>query len=199
MVNGRTTVEAGPREPGARPAGMPVRRRVTIGVVLALRGDRDPARPRRDRGRRVRRVLLGLAAGCSGLVADWFVSSLGPAIDALHAPEEFAGLVIVGIAGNAVENFNGVVFAARRQSDLAISVVIHSVNQVALLVFPILILASSMFATRLTFRLPPLYIGALGLTAIVLWQVTADGRAYLFEGLGLIAIYVIVVAFAYLA
>jgi len=91
------------------------------------------------------------------------------------------------------------VFAARRQSDLAISVVIHSVNQVALLVFPILILASSLFATHLTFRLPPLYIGSLGLTAIVLWQVTADGRAYLFEGLGLIAIYVIVVAFAYLA
>jgi Ca2+:H+ antiporter len=144
-------------------------------------------------------VLLALAAACSGLVADWFVSSLAPAIQALHIPEAFAGLVIVGIAGNAVENFTGLVFAARHQNDLAMSVVIHSVNQIALLVFPILILASSLFATHLTFRLPPMYIGALGLSAIVLWQVTADGRAYLYEGLGLIAIYVIVAVFAFLA
>jgi len=144
-------------------------------------------------------TLLALAATSSGLVADWFISSLAPAIQTLHIPEAFAGLVIVGIAGNAVENFAGLLFAARHQNDLAMSVVIHSVNQIALLVFPILILASSLFATHLTFRLPPLYIGALGLSAIVLWQVTADGRAYLYEGLGLIAIYVIVAVFAFLA
>jgi Ca2+:H+ antiporter len=143
-------------------------------------------------------VLLAAAAAASGLVADWFVSSLGPAIETLHISQAFAGLVIVGIAGNAVENFSGLVFAARHQNDLAMSVVIHSVNQIALLVFPILVLASPLLATQLTFQLPPLYIGALGLSALVLWQVTADGRAYLFEGIGLIAVYVIVAVFAFL-
>ncbi|MGZ4125213.1 MAG: hypothetical protein ACXVQU_06630, partial [Actinomycetota bacterium] len=143
-------------------------------------------------------VLLGVAAAASGLVADWFVSSLAPAIHTLHISEEFAGLVIVGIAGNAVENFSGLVFAARHQSDLAMSVVIHSVNQIALLVFPILVLASPLLSTQLTFQLPPLYIGALGLSALVLWQVTADGRAYLYEGLGLIAVYLILAVFAFL-
>jgi Ca2+:H+ antiporter len=144
-------------------------------------------------------VLLAAAAAASGLVADWFVSSLGPAIRTLHISQQFAGLVIVGIAGNAVENFSGLVFAARHQDDLAMSVVIHSVNQIALLVFPILVLASPLLSTTLTFQLPPLYIGALGLSALVLWQVTADGRAYLFEGLGLIAVYVIVAVFAFLS
>ncbi|MGZ4153050.1 MAG: hypothetical protein ACXVQ0_01060 [Actinomycetota bacterium] len=143
-------------------------------------------------------VLLGVAAAASGLVADWFVSSLAPAIHTLHISEEFTGLVIVGIAGNAVENFSGLVFAARHQSDLAMSVVIHSVNQIALLVFPILVLASPLLSTQLTFQLPPLYIGALGLSALVLWQVTADGRAYLYEGLGLIAVYLILAVFAFL-
>lgn len=143
-------------------------------------------------------ILLGAAAGASGLVADWFVSSLAPAVHTLHISEEFTGLVIVGIAGNAVENFSGLVFAARHQDDLAMSVVIHSVNQIALLVFPILVLASPLLSTQLTFQLPPLYIGALGLSAVVLWQVTADGRAYLYEGLGLVAVYVIVAVFAFL-
>ena len=78
-------------------------------------------------------------------MADWFVSALGPALVTLHIPPGFAGLVIVGIAGNAVENATGLVLAAKRQNDLAISVVINSVNQIALLVFPILILASLLF------------------------------------------------------
>jgi Ca2+:H+ antiporter len=169
---------------------------------------RDARRAERDRAERedderqpalaLSLVLLAVAAAASGLVADWFVSSLAPAIQTLHISQAFAGLVIVGIAGNAVENFSGLVFAARHQNDLAMSVVIHSVNQIALLVFPILVLASPLLATQLTFQLPPLYIGALGLSALVLWQVTADGRAYLYEGIGLIAVYVIVAVFAFL-
>jgi Ca2+:H+ antiporter len=188
---------------------------VTRYIRDARRGERE--RGERERGERERAeregavddatqpplaaslVLLGCAAAASGLVADWFVSSLGPAIQTLRISQEFAGLVIVGIAGNAVENFSGLVFVARHQNDLAISVVIHSVNQIALLVFPILVLASPLLATQLTFQLPSLYIGALGLSALVLWQVTADGRAYLYEGLGLIAVYLIVAVFAFLS
>ena len=40
------------------------------------------------------------------------------------------------------------------------------------------------------------YIGALFLTAIAVWQITGDGEAQLFEGLALIAIYVVLAAFA---
>jgi Ca2+:H+ antiporter len=144
------------------------------------------------------RLALGLlAAGglASGLVADWFVSSLGPALETLHIPEAFAGLVIVGIAGNAVENATGLVLAAKRQNDLAVSVVAESLKQIALLVFPVLILASSFFSTRLTFQLEPIYIGALVLSAIALWQIMGDGEGYTFEGLALIAVFVIVAAF----
>ena len=37
----------------------------------------------------------------------------------------------------------------------------------------------------------PVYLGALALTAIALWQVTGDGRAVLFEGLALVSLYVV--------
>ena len=37
----------------------------------------------------------------------------------------------------------------------------------------------------------PVFIGALALTAIAVWQITGDGKAVLFEGMALIALYVV--------
>ena len=78
----------------------------------------------------------------------WFfsVSALTPAIHSLHMSQEFAGLVIVAIAGNAVENVVGVQLAARNQPDFAISVILNSSLQVALALTPVLVFVSLAFA-----------------------------------------------------
>jgi Ca2+:H+ antiporter len=105
--------------------------------------------------------------------------------------------VIVAIAGNAVENVAGIALAAKGQSDLAISVVKNSVAQIAVFLFPALVLLSLFFADRLTFVLAPVYIGALALTAIAVWQITGDGEAVEFEGAALVALYGIVAVLAF--
>ena len=56
-------------------------------------------------------MLLGIGGVASAFVSDWFVNALGPAIGSLNLSEAFAGLVIVAIAGNAVENTAGIVLA----------------------------------------------------------------------------------------
>jgi Ca2+:H+ antiporter len=137
-------------------------------------------------------VLLFVAGTASAFVSDWFVAALTPAMAKLHLSDAFAGLVIVAIAGNAVENVAGVVLAAKGQSDLAVSVVKNSVAQIATFLFPVLVLVSLFFSPSLTFAMPPLLIGALVLTAVAVWQITGDGEAALFEGLALIALYVVV-------
>jgi Ca2+:H+ antiporter len=139
-------------------------------------------------------VLLMLAGSASAFVSDWFVNGLQPAISILHISQAFAGLVIVAIAGNAVENTAGLVLAFKGRSDLAISVVKNSVAQIAAFLFPLLVLISFVLATTLTFALAPVYIGALALTALALWQVTGDGEAAEFEGWALVALYVILAA-----
>jgi Ca2+:H+ antiporter len=136
-------------------------------------------------------ALLVLAGGGSAFVSDWFVDALEPAIRQLHISPAFAGLVIVAIAGNAVENAAGVSLAAKGRSDLAISVVVSSVAQIAAFLFPLLVIISLALGTHLTFALPPLYIGALAVSAITVWQVTDDGEARAFEGWALVAIYAI--------
>jgi Ca2+:H+ antiporter len=136
-------------------------------------------------------ALLILAGVGSAFVSDWFVAALAPAISVLHLSQAFAGLVIVAIAGNAVENTAGLVLAYKRRSDLAISVVKNSVAQIAAFLFPLLVLISFALPTQLTFALAPVYIGALALTALTLSQVTGDGEAAAFEGWALVALYVI--------
>ncbi len=137
-------------------------------------------------------LTLLLAGGvASAFVSEWFIAGLEPAITQLHLSQAFAGLVIVAIAGNAVENAAGLNLAYKRRSDLAISVVKNSVAQIAAFLFPLLVLVSLVLPTTLTFALAPVYIGALALAALALWQVTGDGEAAEFEGWALVALYVI--------
>jgi Ca2+:H+ antiporter len=140
--------------------------------------------------------LLAVAGVASAFVSDWFIAALNPALKSFHLSKPFAGLVIVAIAGNAVENVTGIVLAAKGKSDLAISVVKNSVAQVAAFLFPALVLVSLLFTTHLTFALAPVYVGALAVTAVAIWQITSDGEASAFEGLALIAIYVILAGIA---
>jgi Ca2+:H+ antiporter len=136
-------------------------------------------------------TLLFAGGTASAFVSDWFVNGLTPTISQLHLSQAFAGLVIVAIAGNAVENVAGIALAWKGRSDLAISVVKNSVAQIAAFLFPLLVLISFALKTTLTFSLAPVYIGALLLTTLALAQVTGDGEAAEFEGWALVALYVI--------
>lgn len=141
-------------------------------------------------------ALLALGGLGAAFISEWFIEGLEPAMVKLNISEAFAGLVVVAIAGNAIENATGVVLAAKGQSDLAVSVVKNSVAQIAVFLFPLLVLVSLLFENHLTFQLPAVWIAALALTAIIQWQVTGDGEAPAWEGVALVAFYVILGAVA---
>jgi Ca2+:H+ antiporter len=173
---------------------------IVYGVWMygSLRSDSGPP----DAGERPRvrlRTALALVvvAGLgSAFVSDWFVHALEPTIDTLHISQAFAGIVIVAIAGNAVEHVVGIYLAHRGRNDLAISVVKNSVAQIAAFLYPLLVLVSLLTASRLTFALQPVWIGALLGTTILIWQITGDGEGTRFEGAALIALYVVIATVA---
>jgi Ca2+:H+ antiporter len=140
-------------------------------------------------------VLLVLAAVGAAFVSDWFVASLRPAIAALHLSETFTGLVVVAIAGNAVENVVGVQLAARGKPDYAISVILNSPLQVALGLIPALVLLSFLPGlTPLTLVLPPLLLVSLWFAAVITAVIVFDGEYVWLEGVALIALYVMIAA-----
>jgi Ca2+:H+ antiporter len=193
VAPGSEAEEQGSGVGGAQAAGAAVSGRSHAARATSQGGSpaQDAAGPGPRLGLGPTLALLAVAGGGSAFVSDWFINGLAPAISILHISQAFAGLVIVAIAGNAVENTAGLVLAYKRRSDLAISVVKNSVAQIAAFLFPVLVLVSFALSTTLTFALAPVYIGALALTALALWQVTGDGEAAEFEGWALVALYVI--------
>jgi Ca2+:H+ antiporter len=139
-------------------------------------------------------LALAGAGTAAAFTSDWFVTALTPAIHTLHMSEEFAGLVIVAIAGNAVENVVGVQLAARNRPDFAIGVIVNSSLQVALALTPVLVIASYMFATHLTLVFPPLLALVLVIAGILGALVVNDGESTWEEGAVLVGFYVVIAA-----
>ena len=108
--------------------------------------------------------------------------------------EEFAGLVIVAIAGNAVENVVGVQLAARNKPDFAISVIVNSSLQVALALTPVLGLRLVVFTTHLTLVFPTLLALVLVIASILGALIANDGESTWQEGVVLVGFYVVIAA-----
>jgi Ca2+:H+ antiporter len=140
-------------------------------------------------------IVLAFAGVGAAFVSDWFVEALQPAMAALGISEAFAGLVIVAIAGNAIENLVGIQLAWRNQADYAVSVILNSSLQIALGLFPVLLLLSFVLGgSILTFVLSPLLVVALALATIVSAFVVFDGESIWLEGLALVGLYSIIAA-----
>jgi Ca2+:H+ antiporter len=134
-------------------------------------------------------ILIGAGIGAA-LVSDWFVTALRPAAQALGISEAFTGLVIVALAGNAVENVVGVQMAARNKPDYAVSLILNSSLQVALGLAPVLVLLCFFVGeSPMTLVLPGLMVVALCLAGILGALVVTDGESTWLEGLILIGLY----------
>lgn len=134
--------------------------------------------------------ILALAGIGAAFVSEWFVAALTPAIDLMGISEAFAGLIIVAIAGNAVENVVGIQLAAKNKPDYALQVILQSPVQVAMTVAPIVALAAPLVgAAAFTLVLSPLLLAVLFMAAIVAVLVVIDGDSTWFEGATLLVLY----------
>ena len=139
-------------------------------------------------------VLAGAGVGAA-FVSDWFVEALQPAMQSLGINETFAGLVIVAIAGNAIENLVGIQLAYRNQSDYSVSVILNSSLQIALGLFPLLVLLSFVLGGAiLSFVLTPMLLVCLALAVLVSAFIVFDGESIWLEGLALIGLYCLIAA-----
>jgi Ca2+:H+ antiporter len=139
-------------------------------------------------------TLLAAASVLAALVSDWFVHALEPAIGALHISPAFAGLVIVAIAGNAVENVVGIQLAARGQADYALSIIVNSPLQIALVLAPALVLLSFLTGTTLTLVFAPMLVVSVVITVLAVSLIVYDGESDWLEGATLVALYAIIAA-----
>ena len=197
--------------PGQPDAGHPMELSVFVSVILlvvfaasipySLGGGPGASVPEAsvEEGRRwSMRLTLGVllvAAVGAAFVSDWFVEALRPAMANLGLSEAFVGLVVVAIAGNAVENVAGIQAALKGRIDLGISLIQNSSLQVAIALTPVLVIASLFIGpTHMTLVLDPTLLVGLALAAILGALVVFDGEATWLEGLLLVGLYLIIAA-----
>lgn len=140
-------------------------------------------------------AVLSGSSVAAAFVSDWFIGALTPALSQLHISQAFAGLVIVAIAGNAVEHFVGIKLAMANRTDYALSVILQSPVQIALFLFPALVLLSSVLGgASLTLVMPSLLVAALGVGVFVGTVTVLDGESTWLEGAMLVGLYVTIAA-----
>jgi Ca2+:H+ antiporter len=140
-------------------------------------------------------AVLAVTGVLAALVSDWFVTALTPAMTALHISQTFAGLVIVAIAGNAVENFVGIQLAMKNRAEHALQVVLQSPIQIAMFVAPVVLLAAPLLgAGSFTLVLSPVLLASLLLSAVLAVFITLDGESTWYEGVVLLALYLLIAA-----
>jgi Ca2+:H+ antiporter len=170
------------------------------GLLFSLRTHRDlfnPAHAEEDHVGEVwsvRRSVIALAiAGVAvGVMSEILVGSISEASESIGLSPFFVGVIVVAIVGNAAEHWVAIYFAARDKMDLAVNIAIGSSAQIALFAAPVLVLLSFVvgpFPMSLVFN--GLELGAIFMAIFIANQVTQEGESTWFEGLQLLAVYVV--------
>lgn len=178
------------------------------GLVFSLKTHRDLFNPPHEIDEAdvhapwsVRRSVgaLALAGVAVALMSEILVGSISEAADSIGLTEFFVGAIVVATVGNAAEHWVAVLVAHKNKMDLAVNIAIGSSAQIALFVAPVLVLVSFVLGPG---PMPLVFngfeLGAFLLAVVIANHVTAEGESTWFEGVQLLAVYVVVaVAFAF--
>jgi Ca2+:H+ antiporter len=175
------------------------------GLFFSLRTHRDLFNPDYEdegtRGWSARTSVLALAVAgvLVGVMSEILVGSISEASHAVGLSEFFIGAIVVAIVGNAAEHWVAVLVAMKDKMDLAVNIAIGSSAQVALFVAPILVLASTFIGPHpLALVFNGFELGAILLAVLIANYVTQDGESTWFEGVQLLAVYLVFgIAFYY--
>ena len=142
----------------------------------------------------VARALVVMTAG-TGLIAieaELASTGLEAASTQLKLSPVFMGVVVLALVGTAADLFAAVVFARQDKMEIVFTMCIGSAIQIALVVAPVLVLASWVIGhpMNLVFG-SPLDLFAIAATAFIVRSVAADGETTWFEGLLLIGVYLL--------
>ncbi len=136
-------------------------------------------------------VLLLAATVITAIQSEVMVASIHAVAASFGLSELFIGVIIVALVGNAAEHFTAITVARKGQMDLAFHIAIGSSTQIALLVAPLLVFASYFLGPRpMDLVFYPFELLSVTLAVWAVSLVAADGESNWFEGLQLLALYV---------
>jgi Ca2+:H+ antiporter len=143
----------------------------------------------------VRRSIGTLAAAglLVALMSNILVGSIEHASRDIGLSQFFVGAFVVAIVGNAAEHYVAVVVAAKDKMGLAVNIAVGSGAQIGLFVAPVLVLLSfALGPSPMALVFNAYEIAALLAAGLITTVLVSDGESTWFEGIQLIALYVVI-------
>ena len=136
-------------------------------------------------------AVLFIATLAVAYISERLVHTFEYVGETLGWSELFIGVIIVAIVGNAAEHASAIVMAFKNKMDIAVEIAIGSTLQVAMFVLPVLVL----FLFSLNTTMPLLFswqeLIAMVSSVLLMVVISNDGESNWFEGLTLLAAYLI--------
>jgi Ca2+:H+ antiporter len=156
--------------------------------------------------------MLCVASVGIALLSELLVGSTDAMARKLGWNHTFVGIILLAVIGNAAEHSTAVLLARKNDMDTAMTITYQSSLQIALFVTPVLVLLSTVLvgsglvhppgsghAKALNLVFSPMEVVAVVLTVGIVVLLGMDGQTNWFEGVMLLALYVILgLAFFYM-
>jgi len=165
-------------------------------LVYTLITHRDvfaPDEPRDTEGAWPMAASIGVLVGATVLIAmeaEAVSAALEATAASLGLSYIFVGVFVLALIGTASDLVSAAWFAKRGKIGLALNICVGSSIQVALVVAPVLVIASWVLGKPITLVFSnPLDLFAIAGTAFIVNAIASDGEATWFEGVLLIGVY----------
>ncbi len=125
--------------------------------------------------------------------AEAMVSGIEAITESGAISEEFVGLILLPIVGNACEHATAVTVAIKDKMDLAIGVAIGSSMQVALFLIPLLVIIGwGMGNEYMNLAFDDFQVVVLFVSVLLVNYLISDGKSHWLEGMLLVCLYFII-------
>ncbi|KZT59714.1 calcium/proton exchanger [Calocera cornea HHB12733] len=136
--------------------------------------------------------LLLIVTVLVGVTAEFLVDSIDGVTATGAISEEWVGLILLPIVGNAAEHVTAVTVAIKDKLDLSIGVAVGSSIQIAVFVIPFVVVVAWIMGKPLTMLFDPFESVVLFLAVLTVNYTTQDAKSNWLEGMILMMLYVIV-------
>lgn len=136
-------------------------------------------------------VYLLLSTVMVAFVSEWLVGTLDSFTAQFGLSELFVGAFVIAIVGNAAEHSAAVMMAMKNKIGAAVEIAIGSSLQIALFVAPVLVFVSTLFGQTMDIVFTTIEMVAIGVSVFIAKSISQDGRTNWYEGLLLLAVYII--------
>ncbi|KAL2127384.1 hypothetical protein VTI74DRAFT_10821 [Chaetomium olivicolor] len=137
-------------------------------------------------------VVLVIATLGISVTSDYLVDSVDGLVETLGISRGFIGLIVVPIVGNASCFVATVQWALSGKIQLAVSVIVGSTLQISLFVTPFLVILGWIIGSPMSLQFDTFETVVLTMSVLVVHCLVRDGSTNYFEGLLLIATYLVI-------